>query len=115
VANQYPGVGHAPLQRRIEFFFIQLFWVASWLPGWEFMHRYFLLQRIRVPFPKYGWVLVPLAEGAYHLTKEWPEMLGMVVFSIILTRYTLLRKNLVIPFLAHFAVEMFLIVGRVVW
>ena len=115
MATQYGGMGQAALSLRLKFMVVQIFWVASWLPGWEFMHRYFLLRRVSVDFPGGGWVLLPLAEGAYHLSKPWPEMLAMVAFSVIMTQYTLLRKNIVIPFLAHLAVEVFLILGMMTW
>jgi membrane protease YdiL (CAAX protease family) len=60
-------------------------------------------------------MLVPLAEGGYHLLKPWPETLAMVAFSVVMTQYALRRKNLVIPFLAHLAVELFLILGMMIW
>ncbi len=115
LANQYRGLGHAALSFRLQFFVVQLLWVVSWLPGWEFMHRYFLLRRVSVDFPRFGWLLVPLAEGTYHLLKPWPETLAMVAFSVIMTQYALRRKNILIPFLAHFAVEVLLIIGMMVW
>jgi len=85
------------------------FWWMSWLPGWEFLHRYVLLRAATRLLPKWGWVLVPLSETAYHLVKPWPETLGMAVFSIVATRYVMARKNLVAPFLAHLAIEAFLV------
>ncbi len=115
LARQYPGLGNASLSYRLNFFLIQLFWVASWLPGWEFMHRYFLLRRVTADFPRFGWVLLPIAEGTYHLIKPWPETLAMVGLSIVITQYAMRRKNLFIPFLAHLVVELFLIVGMMVW
>jgi len=115
LARLYHGLGDASLSARMQFFFLHLFWVVSWLPGWEFMHRYFLLRRVTVDFPRFGWILVPVAEGAYHLVKPWPEMLAMVAFSVIMTQYTMRRKNIVIPFLAHLAVEVLLIIGMIVW
>ncbi len=115
LAHQYRGLGQVALSMRMQFLIMQLLWVFSWLPGWEFMHRYFLLRRVSVDFPRFGWLLVPLAEGVYHLLKPWPETVAMVVFSIIMTQYAIRRKNIVIPFLAHLAVEVFLIIGMVLW
>ncbi len=117
LANQYRGLGQAAFSMRFQFFFVQILWVFSWLPGWEFMHRYFLLRRVSIDFPRFGWLLVPLSEGTYHLVvaKPWPETVAMVAFSVLMTQYALRRKSLVIPFLAHLAVEVFLIVGMVIW
>lgn len=81
-------------------------WNASWLVGWEFMHRYVLLRRLSTSFPRFGWLLIPIYEGAYHLT--WPSLAmpaGMVAFSIIATYWSLTRKNSLLPFLAHSIIE----------
>lgn len=115
LARLYHGSGASTLSGELAYFVRQMLWVLSWLVGWEFMHRYFLLRRVTADFPRFGWLLVPLAEGAYHLVKPWPEMLAMVAFSVIMTQYVMRRKNLVIPFLAHMAVEVLLIVGMMIW
>jgi membrane protease YdiL (CAAX protease family) len=60
-------------------------------------------------WPRYGWLLVPLAEGVYHLQKPWPEMLGMVAFSLIATQWTLRRDNMLLPLLVHLAIEIELV------
>ena len=88
---------------------VHLCWVLSWLVGWEFMHRYFLLRRVSARWPHWGWCLVPLFETAYHLQKAGLEAAAMLVFSIILTRWTLRRNNVLLPFLAHLIVEIELI------
>ena len=80
-------------------------WWLSWLPGWELLHRYVLLRAASRLFPKWGWVLIPVSETAYHLVKPWPETLGMAVFSVLATRYVLARRNLIAPLTAHFAIE----------
>jgi len=80
-------------------------WWLSWLPGWEFLHRYVLVRAATRLFPKWGWILVPVSETAYHLVKPWQETLGMAVFSVLATRYVMTRRSLVAPFLAHFAIE----------
>lgn len=82
-----------------------LVWDLSWLPGWEFLHRYFLLRAVAARWPKYGWLLVPLSEGLYHLPKSYVEAGGMVIFSLLATRWALQRRNIVIPFVAHAAIE----------
>lgn len=86
-----------------------LVWVASWLIGWEFLHRYVLLRHAQRLWPVWGWLLVPFSEGVYHLQKPWIEALGMVVFSIILTQWAMRRRNVLLPFLAHLIIEVELI------
>ena len=115
LSHIYHGSGEISLLGKLSFLIKKLLWVLSWLVGWEFMHRYFLLRRVALDFPRFGWLLVPLSEGTYHLVKPWPEMLAMVAFSVLMTQYTLRRKNVVVPFLAHLAVELSLIVGMMVW
>jgi membrane protease YdiL (CAAX protease family) len=115
LAQLYGTSGQTTFSGQLAFLIRRALWVLSWLLGWEFMHRYFLLRRVSIDFPRFGWLLVPLAEGSYHLFKPWPETLAMVAFSVVMTQYALRRKNLVIPFLAHLAVELFLIVGMMIW
>jgi hypothetical protein len=82
-------------------------WNVSWLLGWEFMHRYVLLRRVRAVCPKWGWLLIPVYEGAYHL--NWPSLwmpAGMVVFSVIATWWSLKRQNGLLPFVAHLTIEL---------
>ena len=83
-----------------------LVWTASWLVGWEFLHRYFLLRHVQGVWAGFGWLLVPLSEGLYHLQKSWIEALGMVVFSLCVTPWALRRKNALLPFLAHLIIEL---------
>ena len=81
-------------------------WNMSWLVGWEFMHRYVLLRRLSASFPRFGWLLIPIYEGAYHLTWPSPAMpAGMVAFSLIATYWSLKRRNGLLPFLAHAIIE----------
>ncbi|MCC6490869.1 MAG: CPBP family intramembrane metalloprotease, partial [Candidatus Hydrogenedentes bacterium] len=76
---------------------------------WEFLHRYFLVRPFSARWPRYGWLVVPVSEGAYHLQKHWTEMILMVAFSVALTWWTVRRKNALLPFLAHLFVEVELI------
>lgn len=92
-----------------EQFPVRMLWVFSWLLGWEFMHRYVLLRQVTARWPRYGWCIVPLFESAYHLQKAWMEVAAMLVFSIVLTRWSLRRNNVLLPFLAHLIVEIELI------
>lgn len=86
-----------------------LIWVLCWLPGWEFMHRYILLRAVKTRWPVLGWLCVPLLESVYHLQKYWLEALGMLVLSIILTRWTLARGSMAMPALLHGVIELELI------
>ncbi|MBI3117576.1 MAG: hypothetical protein HYZ00_02755, partial [Candidatus Hydrogenedentes bacterium] len=51
-------LGNVPAAQRSAFLFAQLAWIVSWLPGWEFMHRYVLLDRVSMTWPRYGWFLL---------------------------------------------------------
>ena len=86
-----------------------MLWVTSWLVGWEFLHRYFLLRPFAARWPRFGWLIVPFSEGVYHLQKHPAEMAAMVAVSLILTWWTLRRRNAMLPFLAHLIVEVELI------
>lgn len=90
-------------------------WTLSWLVGWEFMHRYFLLRPVSRVWPRYGWLVIPLYEGAYHLQKPLIEAGGMVLFSVVLTYWALKRRNVLLPFLAHLIVELELVAFRLVF
>lgn len=106
VSNYYAGSAlTASIGDKATVFTKQLFWVASWLIGWEFMHRYFLLQAVSRKWTAYGWVLVPLFEWAYHLQKHWIEALGMFIFGVVLTQYVLRRRNVALPFFVHLLIE----------
>jgi len=106
VRDYYVGnVSDIPFGDRLFGTIQRLFWVASWLIGWEFMHRYFLLQAVTPRWPRYGWLLAPFFEWAYHLQKHWLEALGMLLFSLALTYYVVRRRNVSLPFFAHLLIE----------
>ncbi len=111
--QQYPGLGHLPLQERFLRALAALSWTASWLIGWEFLHRYVLLRAAARKCPRFGWLIVPVSEVVYHLQKPPLEAGGMAVFSILLTWWSLKRRNLLLPFIAHLFVEVFLIAALV--
>jgi membrane protease YdiL (CAAX protease family) len=94
-----------PFGQKIFGFTQYLFWIFSWLLGWEFMHRYFLLQNVAPTWRKYGWLLVPFFEWAYHLQKHFIEAAGMAIFSLALTWYVIKRRNVSLPFLVHLLIE----------
>ncbi len=107
----YSGMSDLPWALRRGYGMSHLVWVAAWLPGWEFLHRYVLLRAIMLRLPKWGWLLVPLSEGLYHLQKPWIEALGMVLFSLALTWWSMKRRSLLLPFVAHLYIELLLILG----
>jgi membrane protease YdiL (CAAX protease family) len=109
----YPSQRGLSWHSKNELLYMQLMWNLSWLPGWEFMHRYFLLSAVQSRWPRFGWLLVPLSEGLYHLQKHWTEMLAMVAASVCFTQWTMRRKNLMLPFIVHAAVELGLAAFRI--
>lgn len=109
----YPGMSHYPLETRLVYSISYLLWIASWLPGWEFMHRYFLLRVAMKRLPNYGWLLIPIFETVYHLQKPLLEAGGMAVFSLLLTWWCVKRRNLLLPFFAHLYIEVALLLALV--
>jgi len=107
----YGGIGP---NTKLRFFAFELLWILSWLPGWEFLHRYVLLRPLMRVLPRAGWLAVPLSEGLYHLQKPLPEMAGMVVFSLFLTYWAMKRRNMALPFLAHLSIELELVLFRLI-
>lgn len=106
VRETYRGYGHLSLQQKHSFLFCHLMWTASWLIGWEFLHRYVLLRPWDRSLPRAGWLIVPVSEGLYHLQKAPLEALGMVALSVVLTLWTRKRQNILFPFLVHLAIEL---------
>jgi membrane protease YdiL (CAAX protease family) len=109
VRGIYPSLSHLSAATKMNFFMQQLVWTLSWLIGWEFMHRYYLLRRVQTAWPKWGWLIIPLSEGLYHLQKPPVEAALMVAFSLIATVIVMRRKNILLPLLAHFLIEIELI------
>jgi membrane protease YdiL (CAAX protease family) len=109
LTSTYQGVGHISSAQKWSFAVNNVVWIFSWLLGWEFLHRYVLLRRLSAHWPRFGWLAIPVFEGAYHLIKPLPEMLGMVAFSLILTPWALKRRNVLLPFLAHLIIELELV------
>ncbi|MBI5094451.1 MAG: hypothetical protein HZB26_18695 [Candidatus Hydrogenedentes bacterium] len=107
--STYHGMGYLSATQKWQYAQIQLLWTLSWLLGWEFLHRYALLRSVAAAWPRFGWLLVPLAEGLYHLQKPPLEALGMVVFSVLACRWTMSRKNILLPFGVHLAIELGLV------
>ncbi len=84
--------------------------LCSWAIGFEFLLRYFLLHRLQQHWPRCGWLLAPLAEGLYWLHAPSFWIVGRVALSVLLTRWTLRRRNLLLPILARFLIELCLII-----
>lgn len=101
----YPSVAYLPRSEKIVIFFSMLSWVLSWLPGWEFLHRYCVLRAATVIHPRL-WLLVPLYEVGYHLSKHPLEAAGMGILSLVLTYWTYQRATMFYPALVHFSIEM---------
>ncbi|MCX8064079.1 MAG: hypothetical protein N3G21_02785 [Candidatus Hydrogenedentes bacterium] len=107
--NYYSGLGALPKEAKIIFFLQQVFWIISWLPGWELLNRHLLLKESEALYPDKGWLLVPAVETLYHLSKPIPEAVGMFIFSILATFYTKKRRNNIPAFMCHLAIEIGLI------
>lgn len=101
----YPSRANWSWNDKVFDLYRQALWNASWLPGWEFLHRYFLLRPLVERWPKWGWVVVPVSEALYHLQKDPIEMVAMFVAGVVFTLWAVARKNLMLPLLVHGAVE----------
>jgi hypothetical protein len=115
VGEYYQGWGNLPIDARTDQAIRTLVWTASWLTGWEFLFRYLLprtLARVECCGPKIALILIPFLEGSYHVIQQKPalESLGMVALSVILTAWTLRRRNSLLPFLGHVLIEIELII-----
>lgn len=108
LARVYQGFSDQPWEERYVKGFAALVWTGSWLVGWEFLHRYVLLRAAALHLPRFGWLLVPLSEIIYHLQKPPWEAVGMAIFSLVLTWWSLKRSNLLLAFIAHLCVELLL-------
>ncbi len=114
VGDYYGGWGHLAPSRRWDYAMSRFLWTLSWLSGWEFAHRYFLIRPLQAAWPR-GWiavlVIVPAIEVLYHVIQEKPmlESLGMGGLSLLMCAWTLSRRNSLLPFLGHLAIEVELI------
>lgn len=103
----YPSLGRLSPEDKWDIAQTRLIWTASWLIGWEFLHRYVLVTSLRRPVPVL--LIVPLVEGLYHVGQKpaaWLEALGMVALSVLFCAWTLRRRNIGLPFLAHLFIEL---------
>lgn len=115
VGQYYRGWGDLPLDARGRNAAHALLWTFSWLLGWEFTHRYFLLKNLADAWPRQRWfpalAVVPLIEVLYHAVQGKPllETLGMGALSVVFCLWALRRRNALLPFLGHLAIEVELI------
>ncbi len=106
----YGGLGERPSEIRWSYARANLLWMFSWLVGWEFMFRYFLLRKVVGGFGRHAWLIIPALEFAYHLQKPFLEALLAGGGGVLLTYWALQRKNVLLPFLAHLSIELALLV-----
>jgi len=107
-----PGV---PESMQFTAFWSYIVWTVSWLPGWEFLHRYFLIRALDYLEIKFEWLIVPVVEMLYHLPKMTLEVPGMFLYGFIATQLTKHRVNWMLPFLVHLAIEVALVLFLVGW
>lgn len=113
LAETYLSHGELTTQQKWHLLLGGLAWNASWLIGWEFMHRYMLLSAARMAAPRWGWLLVPLSETLYHLQKPGLEVLGMLALSVVLTLWCVKRGNWLLGFVVHLIIEVELLIFMV--
>ncbi len=106
----YHGLGERSADVRWEFARGQLLWTFSWLVGWEFLFRYFLMRNVVAGYGRHAWLIIPVLEFAYHLQKPFSEALLAGGGGVVLTYWALQRKNVLLPFLAHLSIELALLV-----
>ncbi|MDZ4860247.1 MAG: CPBP family intramembrane glutamic endopeptidase [Candidatus Hydrogenedentes bacterium] len=101
----YPSSRELPWDTKLRHLRQFLLWNISWLPAWEFMLRYFLLRPFAERWPRFGWLVVPVFEGVYHLQKHPLEALLMFGAGLVFTAWVVRRKNLMLPLIVHGSVE----------
>ena len=117
LSGTFPSLGEHSWAEKSRYAYHYLSWTFSWILGWEFLHRYFILRHTQRRWPRYGWLIVPVIEGVYHLPPQqsFAMAFGMVVFSLLLTPWAVRRRNVLLPFLAHLIVELELLVFILVY
>lgn len=115
VGEYYRGWARYPANVRLDYLQTALLWTASWLIGWEFVHRYLLPRHLLAAWPRRGplmcLILLPVIEGGYHLVQQKPllECLGMAALSLAFTAWVVRKRNALLPALGHLAIEVELI------
>ncbi len=106
----YPGMADWSADAKWAYAWRYAVWTASWLIGWEFLHRYALLRAVDARWPRWGWLIAPLFETAYHLQKPLLEAGGMLALGLCLTFWAKRRRNIMLPLLVHGGIEAGLLV-----
>ena len=114
VKDLYRGYAEQSAEFKWSYARGNLLWTFSWLIGWEFMLRYYLLRNAVSGFGRHAWLLVPLVELVYHFQKPPLEALLSGAGGVVLTYWALQRKNVLLPFLAHLSIELALLVFMLV-
>lgn len=110
----YASQAHLSPAMKRTFIIGNLAWITSWLIGWEFLHRVFLMRYLQTLLGKAGPCLIPVFEFVFHLQKSLPEAGGMLLLSAVLTYWSYRRRNVLLPLLAHLAIELTLVAYLVV-
>lgn len=106
----YPSLALSSGRAKWQYASHQLFWLASWLIGWEFLHRVFLLRYLPILAGTAGLACIPLIEFLFHLQKSLPEAGGALLLGTVLTWWAYKRKNVLLPLITHFSIEISLVV-----
>ncbi|HOV34068.1 MAG TPA: hypothetical protein PLX23_11985 [Candidatus Hydrogenedens sp.] len=110
LSSYYLGFKTLPFNQKVIIFFQQIFWIISWLLGWEFLNRHLLLRACLRLNKKYAWIFVPIVETVYHIHKAFLEMIGMSMFSIFACLWTIRKENNLLAFLCHLLIELGLVI-----
>ncbi len=113
--------GHGDMERFLNF----MLFTASTLPGWEFLHRCFLLMGVRYVLAKRERLslrhatLIAVAvcwvfEVIFHFTKPMLESAGLMIGSPLLSYIALRTDSIWIAFTGHLLVEILFIVFLIV-
>lgn len=85
VGDYYQGWGGYSTEERWDIASRALLWTFSWLCGWEFTHRYFLLKRFNDLEAKGGpfaaLVIIPIIEALYHVIQGKPHLESFEPYS----------------------------------
>jgi hypothetical protein len=111
----YTGISELSPSVKREFLIGISIYTLVWLPAYEFLLRYVMLRAVSAQWPRFGWWLVPLGEGLYHLQKTLPEVVIATLFGMVLSYWVSRRRNGLMAFLAHLAIEIELIILMLTW
>jgi membrane protease YdiL (CAAX protease family) len=112
--DYYPSQNHLRSSEKFVFFQKYLLWTFSWLLGWEFLFRYYLISQVinqKKNIQYFFLLFIPCIESLYHVfqNKSSIESLGVFAFSLIATTWCIQKRTLTLPFLAHLFIELSLV------